>query len=328
MTVLVTGGAGYIGSHTVRALRRHGRDVVVLDNLSNGYEPAALGAPLVIGDVDDVALVEKLVVEHDIDACVHFAALKAVGESMKQPARYFRNNVSGTNDLLDSLERSGVNRVVFSSSAAVYGTPEVVPIVETAPLHPESVYGQTKLMVEQILGWYEAVHGLHSVSLRYFNAAGASMDGVIGEDFTLTQNLVPMAMKALLGRRDPLQVFGTDYLTRDGTAVRDYVHVEDLAEAHVLALEYLEAGGPTQALNVGTGVGSTVFEVLNAAEEVAGRPVPHELAPRRRGDPAALVADNSRATEILGWRPQRDLHDVVATAWRWHSEHPDGFAAP
>jgi UDP-glucose-4-epimerase GalE len=327
MTVLVTGGAGYIGSHTVRALRARGREVVVLDNLANGHEAALLGAPLVVGDIDDGILVEKLVIEHEVDACIHFAALKAVGESMSQPARYFRNNVAGSNTLLDALDRAGVSKVVFSSSAAVYGTPETNPIREDVPLHPESVYGETKAMVERILRWLDETVGVRSVSLRYFNAAGASMDGVIGEDFTITQNLVPMLMKALLGEGPALKVFGTDYPTPDGTAVRDYVHVEDLAEAHVLALEHLDAGGETTVLNLGRGVGSSVLEVIHAAARASGREVPYELAPRRPGDPVALTADTRRAAGLLGWHAQRDLDDIVTSAWRWHAAHPYGFGA-
>jgi UDP-glucose 4-epimerase len=328
MTVLVTGGAGYIGSHTVRALRARGREAVVLDNLSNGREEAVLGAPLVVGGIDDGLLVEKIVAEYDVDACIHFAALKAVGESMEQPARYFDNNVSGTATLLDGLQRSGVERFVFSSSAAVYGNAGTNPIPETTPYHPESVYGETKVMVERMLRWFDATLGLRSVSLRYFNAAGASSDGAIGEDFAITQNLVPVLMKALLGRRPPLEVFGTDYPTPDGTAVRDYIHVEDLAEAHVLALEYLESGGDTTALNLGTGRGSSVQEVLDTARRITGIEVPVVVAPRRAGDPAELVADNCRATELLHWQPRLGLDDIIASAWQWHSAHPDGLGAP
>lgn len=328
MTVLVTGGAGYIGSHTVRALRDRGREVVVLDNLGNGHEAALLGAPLVVGDIDDGILVEKIVAEYSVDACIHFAALKAVGESMQQPARYFRNNVGGSNTLFEGLQRSGVTKVVFSSSAAVYGTPDVNPIVEDAPLHPESVYGETKWQVERILSWLDATLGVRSVSLRYFNAAGAATDGLIGEDFAITQNLVPVLMKAMLGRGPALQVFGDDYPTPDGTAIRDYVHVEDLADAHVLAVEYLDRGGATTAINLGTGVGSSVRQVLDAARRLSGQDVPYAIAPRRPGDPVALTADHRRASDLLGWQPRRSLDDIIASAWQWHSRHPDGFGAP
>jgi UDP-glucose 4-epimerase len=325
MTVLVTGGAGYIGSHTVRALRGRGRDVVVLDNLSNGREDAVLGSPLVVGDIDDGLLVEKVVAEYEVDSCIHFAALKAVGESMEQPARYFDNNVSGSATLIDGLQRSGVERFVFSSSAAVYGSAEQNPIDESTPYHPESVYGETKVMVERMLQWFDATLGMRSVSLRYFNAAGASSDGEIGEDFAITQNLVPVLMKALLGKRPPLEVYGTDYPTPDGTAVRDYIHVEDLAEAHVLALDYLDRGGVTTALNLGTGKGSSVREVLDAARRITGQDVPVTVAPRRAGDPEILVADTTRAMELLGWQPRLGLDDIIASAWQWHSAHPDGF---
>jgi UDP-glucose-4-epimerase GalE len=327
MTVLVTGGAGYIGSHTVRALRARGREVVVLDNLSNGYEAAVVGSPLVTGDIDDGVLVEKVVAEFEVDACIHFAALKAVADSMEQPARYFRNNVAGSNTLLEALGRTGVDRVVFSSSAAVYGTPEANPIAEDAPLRPESVYGETKLMVERMLRWFDVTSGLRSVSLRYFNAAGAASDGSLGEDFAITQNLVPVLMRAALGKGGPLRLFGTDYPTPDGTAVRDYIHVEDLSEAHVRALEYLERGQPSTVCNLGTGVGSSVQEVLDAAERVIGRPIPVEREPRRPGDPAALVADTTRAAELLGWQATRSLDEIVASAWQWHAAHPDGWGS-
>ena len=328
MTVLVTGGAGYIGSHTVRALRARGREVVVLDNLSNGHEFAVLGAPLVTGDIDDGVLVEKTVAEFEVDACIHFAALKAVADSMEQPARYFRNNVAGSNTLLEALGRGGVERVVFSSSAAVYGTPEANPIEEDAPLRPESVYGETKLMVERMLRWFDVTSGLRSVSLRYFNAAGAASDGTLGEDFTATQNLVPVLMRAALGRGGPLRLFGTDYPTPDGTAVRDYIHVEDLSEAHVLA-----AGVPGARRAV-DGVQPRHRRGLERAGGarrgpacVIGRPIPVERWPRRPGDPVALVADTTRAADLLGWQPTKSLDEIVASAWQWHAAHPDGWGS-
>lgn len=326
MTVLVSGGAGYIGSHTVRALRARGRDVVVLDDLSNGHRQAVIDAVLVVGRVEDRDLVTRLVAEHDVDAVVHFAAVKAAGESMEQPGRYFVHNVCGTLALLDAVTAAGVGRFVFSSTAAVYGSARDLPIAEDHPLGPENPYGESKLAVERMLPWFEVAHGLRSMSLRYFNAAGASSDGLIGEDFTHTANLVPVVMKAALGRSGPVQVFGTDYPTRDGSAIRDYIHVEDLADAHVAALEHLEAGGGSNVVNLGTGVGSTVLEVLGTARRLSGVDIPFVLADRRPGDPAALYADNRRAAELLGWRPMRGLDDIVGSAWRWHSSHPDGFA--
>jgi UDP-glucose-4-epimerase GalE len=324
MTVLVTGGAGYIGSHTVKLLQARGRPVVVLDDLSTGHAALVHGAPLVVGRVQDHDLVASVVAEHGVDACIHFAASKAAGESVRVPEQYFANNTCGALALLDALVGAGVHRFVFSSTAAVYGTPATLPVAEDHALHPESPYGESKLLVERMLPWLEGAHGLRSVSLRYFNAAGAAADGSVGEDYSVTTNLVPLVMKALLGRSAPLQVFGTDYPTPDGTCVRDYVHVDDLADAHLAALEHLERGGESVTLNLGTGVGSTVLEVLAAAEQASGRPVPHTLAARRPGDPTALFADNARARELLGWTPTRSLQEIVRSAWAWHSAHPDG----
>jgi UDP-glucose 4-epimerase len=325
MAILVTGGAGYIGAQTVRALRRRDHDVVVLDDLSRGHPAAVLDTPLVVGSIADGALVADVVERHRVDAVVHFAARKSVGESVADPGRYFDENVGGTASLLRTISGADVRHVVFSSSAAVYGTPERVPIGEDHPLRPESPYGESKLLVERMLPWFERAHGTTAVSLRYFNAAGAASDGRIGEDFSLTTNLVPLVMKAALGRRGPLRVFGTDYPTRDGTCVRDYVHVEDLADAHVLALEHLQRSGPSAVLNLGTGLGATVREVLETARRVSGVDIPAVDEPRRAGDPAVLVADTTRARELLGWMPSRSLEEIIGSAWAWHSAHPDGF---
>ena len=325
MTVLVTGGAGYIGSHTVRALQGIGRAVVVLDSLENGHADLVADVPLVVGDTADGALVRSLCEEHGVDAVVHFAAYKAAGESMHDPAKYFRNNTAGSLSLLEAVLDAGVRRFVFSSTAAVYGTPEHVPVAEDAPLHPESPYGESKLMVERMLHWFDAAPGLRSVSLRYFNAAGAAMDGGLGEDWSHTANLVPMVMRAALERGGPLQVFGTDYPTADGTAVRDYIHVEDLAEAHVAALRYLEAGGATTAVNLGTGVGSSVRQIIELTEQVSGARVPRHEVGRRPGDPVALWADTTRARRVLGWQPVYGIDDIVHSAWRWHAADPDRF---
>jgi UDP-glucose 4-epimerase len=319
VAVLVTGGAGYIGSHTVRQLRQRGVPTAVLDSLEFGHRDAVADTPLAVGDVADPALVADVIGRYRIDAIVHFAAYKAAGESMEDPGRYFANNVAGTAALLEAASRAGVRRFVFSSSCAVYGTPPTLPVAESTPVAPESPYGETKAMVERMLAWYDRCRGVRSVSLRYFNAAGAAMDGSLGEDWAVTLNLIPLAMKALLGLSPPLRVFGTDYPTPDGTAIRDYIHVDDLADAHLRALDYLESGGSTAVFNLGTGVGSSVRQVLAAAERASGRPVPAVDAPRRPGDPAALWADSTRAREVLGWEPRYGLDEIVSSAWQWHS---------
>jgi UDP-glucose 4-epimerase len=256
--------------------------------------------------------------EHDVSTIVHFAAYKNVGESMVDPSTYFRNNVDGTVRLLDGALRAGVRQVVFSSSCSVYGTPDSVPVDESQAIRPESVYAESKAIVERVLHWYGEVHAVRSVSLRYFNAAGASFDARIGEDWTYALNLVPVAMKALLLGETRLQVFGDDYPTIDGTCIRDYIHVDDLADAHVAAIDYLDGGGSTSALNVGTGVGTSVKQVLDAIERVAGRPVPHDVVARRAGDPVATYADPTRSREVLGWAPRHGLDEIIETAYRWH----------
>ncbi len=323
--MLVTGGAGYIGSHTVRHLREQGREVVAFDSLEFGHAEAVGDVPLVVGDVGDRELVADTVSRFDIDAVVHFAAYKFPAESMAKPQRYFGNNTAKSAALIETLSDAGVEHVVFSSTCAVYGTPEHVPVGEDAPVHPESPYGESKAMTEKVLSWYGRCLDLRSVSLRYFNAAGAWPDGSIGEDWTVTLNLVPLLMKSVLGRRDALQVFGTDYPTPDGTAIRDYVHVVDLADAHLKSLEYIEAGGESAVLNLGTGLGSSVFEVIAAAEAVMGRPVPYEIAPRRPGDPVALYADTTRSKSLLHWSPRYGLSEILGSAWAWHSTHLDGY---
>ncbi|MEO5973812.1 MAG: UDP-glucose 4-epimerase GalE [Ilumatobacteraceae bacterium] len=319
MTVLVTGGAGYIGSHTVRRLVKHQRDVVVLDSLEFGDKNRVFDVPLFVGDVADSRIIDKICRKYDISEVIHFAAYKAVGESMEQPLRYYNNNVSGTIALVLALLSNGVNRFVFSSSAAVYGTPTTVPISEDADLHPESVYAETKVVVEKFLASCSAV-GLRSVCLRYFNAAGASSDASIGEDWSMSQNLVPLIMKAMLGQSDIFSLNGIDYPTPDGTCIRDYIHVEDLADAHTKALEYLERGGSTLACNVGTGVGHSVLEVIAMVEAVSGRKVPYQIVGRRLGDPASGYADPTLIQQSLGWKPTQDLRDIISSAWRWHSK--------
>lgn len=326
MTILVTGGAGYIGSHTVRQLREAGRDVIVLDSMELGHEEALLGAELVVGDIADFDLVTALCRDRNVKSVIHFAAYKSVGESMTDPFRYFTNNVSGSTMLIDAIVAAGVEQMVFSSSAAVYGSPARVPVTEDLEAHPESVYAETKFMIERVLKWMSETRGLRSVCLRYFNAAGASFDSRIGEDWAVTTNLVPIVMKATLGRRGPLEVFGNDYPTRDGTGERDYIHVVDLADGHVKALDYLDSGKPSIACNLGTGTGSTVLEVLDATTRVSGREVPHVFSPRRAGDPAVVFADPSFAEKTLGWKARYGLDEIIETAWAWHSTHIDGYA--
>lgn len=318
MTILVTGGAGYIGSHTVRALVEQGRDVVVLDTLELGTRSRIGNTPFVEGDIRDERIVEKTLRKYDVTEVIHFAAYKAVGESMEQPLRYWSNNVGGTISLVHTMLANGVEHIVFSSSAGIYGNPERIPVTEDEPARPESVYAETKSTMERFLTSCNAI-GLRSVSLRYFNAAGASDDASIGEDWSHSQNLVPRVMKAMLGASGPLQVFGNDYPTPDGTCIRDYIHVIDLADAHVKALDYLTTGGPSIACNVGTGMGTSVLEVIDMAEQVSGRKVPYEFAPRRAGDPTSVFADPTLVRAILGWKATRDLRDIVGSAWEWHS---------
>ena len=324
MTTLITGGAGYIGSITTRLIRSTGRAVVVLDTLENGHRKAVGDAPFVQGDIADTDLVERVCREHQVDEVVHFAAYKAVGESMENPAKYFQNNVTGSQKLCDALSRAGVNRVVFSSTAGIYGTPDVVPVTENAEPRCESVYAETKLMIEKTLQWYSRTTNMRHVSLRYFNAAGAATDGTLGEDWRFSQNLIPHVMKAAMGASPSLTVFGNDFPTPDGTGVRDYIHVEDLATAHVAALEYLRNNGDSVTCNVGTGFGTSVMEIIHATERVTGKNVPYSVSARPAGDPAECYADTHRIQQLFGWSPTRSLDDIIATAFAWHSSHPLG----
>lgn len=324
MTTLVTGGAGYIGAHTVRALRQTSRDVVVLDTLERGNKEAVIDADLVVGDISDKNLVAEICHKYKITEVVHFAAYKAVGESMTQPKMYWQNNVDGTVALLDTLIEHGVDRFVFSSSAAVYGTPKSVPVTENEPTMPESVYAETKLAVENILSSPER-SAIKSVTLRYFNAAGASSDNKIGEDWLASQNLVPQVMRALLDQAFHFEVFGDDYPTRDGTCIRDYIHVEDLALAHIKALDYLEHGGKTMICNVGTGEGTSVKQLIEMATKVAQRAVPYTIGARRDGDPVSVYADTRLANSVLDWRATHDLQSIIESAFNWHRTHLTGY---
>lgn len=324
MRLLVTGGAGYVGSITVEALLAIGHDVVVVDDLRTGHREAVPdGARLVEGDIADEPFVRGVIREHRVEAILHFAAASLVGASMHDPHRYFESNTVASLALLRAAHAQGVERVVFSSTAALYGTPASVPIREDAPLAPESVYGETKLQIERTMGWLARTTGLASVSLRYFNAAGASAER--GEDHRPESHLIPIVLQVALGQRDVVQVFGDDYDTRDGTAVRDYVHVLDLAAAHVLALAALEPG-KAKAYNLGSGAGASVAEVLDAARAVTGHAIPAHVMPRRAGDPPTLVADASAARDDLGWKPERaSLTEIVESAWGWHGRRPRGY---
>jgi len=320
--ILITGGAGYIGSHTAKRLSQAGFEPVTIDDLSAGHEWAVKWGPLVKGDIGDQKLIRDVVTEHRIQAVLHFAAHAYVGESIIDPRKYFRNNVARTLNMLDTLIDCSVKQIIFSSSCATYGNPERVPIAESHPQRPVNPYGESKLMVERILGWYGHAYGIKSACLRYFNAAGADPDGDLGERHAPETHLIPLVMLAAVGTNDSVSVFGTDYPTPDGTAIRDYTHVCDLADAHVLALEYLMNGGASVELNIGTGQGHSVLEVIQAVEQVSGRPVPVRQTERRAGDPPVLVADAAKASQVLNWRARfPDLREIVRTAWTWHSRH-------
>lgn len=318
--ILVTGGAGYVGSHAVIDLVEAGHDVTVVDNLSTGHADAVCGARLAVGDITEKESLEAIVAQHGpFEAAMHFAALTQVGESMQHPARYFRVNVAGTLNLLEALVRNGTRSFVFSSSAAVYGEPVRIPIPEDHPLNPRNPYGESKRMVEAMLTWFQRAHGVHWVSLRYFNAAGADPAGRTGERHDPETHLIPAVLLAAAGRRSTVEVFGTDWPTPDGTCIRDFIHVSDLAQAHRLALEYLAGGGESAAFNLGSGHGWSVREVLETCRRVTGRDFEVRSAPRRPGDPAVLVASSARAREVLGWRPRFvTLDEMVQTAWEWH----------
>jgi UDP-glucose-4-epimerase GalE len=317
--ILVTGGAGYVGSHACKALAAAGHEPIVYDNLTRGHREFARWGPLEEGDLRDGPRLDAVFARHRIDAVMHFAALAYVGESVEQPALYYRNNVGGTLELLDAMRRAGVGRLVFSSTCATYGVPVRMPITEDLPQQPINPYGATKLMIERVLRDYDAAYGLRSVALRYFNAAGCDPDGEIGEDHDPETHLIPRVLMAADGTLPHVEVFGTDYPTPDGTCLRDYIHVADLADGHLRALDYLARGGATTAINLGTGRAFSVREVIGAAGRVTGRPIPVREGPRREGDPPVLVADATRARDVLGFAARyAEIEPIVATAWRWH----------
>ena len=327
MAILVCGGAGYIGSHAVHVLVEKGEQVVIFDNLQTGHRGALNpAAKFYEGDIRDAAVLDKIFTENKIEAVIHFAANSLVGESMEKPLLYFNNNVYGMQVLLEAMVRHGVDKIVFSSTAATYGEPKRVPIHEDDETCPTNTYGETKLTMEKMMKWVSRANGVRYVSLRYFNAAGALPDGSIGEDHKTETHLIPLILQVPTGRRDHITVFGDDYPTPDGTCLRDYIHVVDLADAHVLALEYLRKGGASDIFNLGNGQGFSVKEMIAAAEKATGRSIKVEIGARRAGDPAQLIASSEKARTVLGWKPQfTDVEQVIGTAWKWHESHPHGY---
>lgn len=327
MKILVTGGAGYIGSHTVRALLEKGHDVIVLDNLSRGHVGAVPSSvQLIREDIHHISAVRDLLEREHIQGVMHFAAHSQVGESMENPSMYYDNNVVGSYCLLEAVRQANVPYMVFSSTAAVYGEPDKTPITEDMPYAPTNVYGQTKLMIEHMLAQYSRAYGLRYVALRYFNAAGAASDGTIGEDHAPETHLIPLILQTALGQRQSIKVFGTDYPTPDGTCIRDYIHVTDLADAHVRVLDYLAGGGASQYFNLGTQNGMSVREMIAVAKEVTQRDFKVEEAPRRPGDPAILIASSDKIRQVTGWMPTHsDVKNIIADAWNWHYGHPNGY---
>ncbi|MCX7710022.1 MAG: UDP-glucose 4-epimerase GalE [Clostridia bacterium] len=329
MAVLVTGGAGYIGSHTVAELMDRGEKVVIIDNLENGHLQAAqtIGAKLVVGDLRDKEFLNKFFKENDIESVIHFAAYIEAGESVINPLKHYNNNVIATLNLLTAMNEAGIKKIVFSSTAATYGEPENIPIKESDRTVPINPYGETKLAVEKALKWADNAYGLKHIALRYFNAAGAHVSGKIGEAHSPETHLIPIVLQVALGKREEIKLFGNDYETRDGSCVRDYIHVTDLAQAHILALENLRKQGSSNVFNLGNGKGFSNKEVVEIARQVTGRTIKAVDAPRRPGDPATLVASSEKAMKELGWKPKYDeLCKIIETAWNWHVNHPNGFA--
>ena len=327
MRILVLGGAGYIGSHTALELIRAGHEVLVVDNLVTGHREAVPEqAVFYQGDLHDFAFLDQLFQKEPIDAVIHFAAYSLVGESVTNPLKYYDNNLCGTKVLLDAMVKNGIDKIVFSSTAATYGEPENIPILESDRTAPTNPYGETKLAMEKMFHWTAAAHGLRYVSLRYFNACGADASGTIGEAHQPESHLIPLILQVPNGKRDAISIYGTDYDTPDGTCIRDYIHVTDLAQAHILAVSYLMNGGENNVFNLGNGVGFTVKEIIDTAEKVVGKPIKCEMAARRAGDPAQLVASSEKAKTVLGWKPKYDdIETIIGSAWNWHKEHPHGY---
>lgn len=326
MAVLVTGGAGYIGSHTVAELLERNEEVIIVDNLEKGHKDAVLGGKLIVGDLRDKEFIKNVFFQNDIEAVIHFAAYIEVGESVSNPLKYYNNNVAVTLNLLEAMKEAKVDKVVFSSTAATYGEPENIPILETDRTMPTNPYGETKLSVEKALKWSDVAYGIKHVILRYFNACGAHASGKIGEDHSPESHLIPLIIQAAMGKRDSIKIFGNDYNTPDGTCVRDYIHVSDLAQAHYLALQKLRKGENSEIYNLGNGKGFSVKEVVDVVRKVTGKDIKAEDAPRRPGDPATLVASSEKIKRELNWQPKmNELETIVATAWEWHSKHPNGY---
>ena len=327
MSVLICGGAGYIGSHTVRFFIEKCEDVIVVDNLQTGHREAVDSkAKFYEGDIRDKDILDKIFSENKIDAVIHFAANSLVGESMEKPLLYFNNNVYGMQVLLEAMVRHNVDKIVFSSTAAVYGEPERIPILEDDATVPTNTYGETKLTMEKMMKWVNKANGIRYVSLRYFNAAGAAEDGKIGEAHICETHLIPLILQVPLGKREYITVFGDDYSTPDGTCLRDYIHVVDLADAHYLALNYLRNGGQSEIFNLGNGQGFSVKEMIEASKKATGQDIKVQLGKRRPGDPAQLVASSEKAKKILGWQPRfTDVEAIISTAWNWHKNHPNGY---
>lgn len=328
MAILVLGGAGYIGSHTVYELIDAGRDVVVADNLETGHiEAVHPKARFYQGDIRDRAFCDRVFESENIEGVIHFAANSLVGESMTNPLKYYDNNICGTKVLLESMVAHGVDKIVFSSTAATYGEPEKVPILESDRTLPTNPYGETKLSMEKMIRWTGVAHGIRFVSLRYFNACGAHVSGTIGEAHNPESHLIPLILQVPGNKREFISIFGDDYPTPDGTCIRDYIHVTDLAQAHIRAMDYLAAGGESDIFNLGNGVGFSVNEVIETARRVTGHPIPAQMRERRAGDPAQLIASSQKARTVLGWKPEHDsLEEIIASAWNWHKNHPNGFA--
>ena len=326
MNILVIGGAGYIGSSTSKALAAAGHNVTVYDNLSTGHRDLVKWGPLIEGDALDAERLRSCMKNVRPDGILHFAAFSLVGESVQNPGKYFRNNVGGTLNILEAMRDTNVRNIVVSSTAAVYGVPEVMPITEESPASPINPYGETKLFMERMLADFARAHGISWTALRYFNACGAHMSGKIGEAHNPETHLIPIVLQVPNGQRDHVSIFGDDYPTRDGTCVRDYIHVTDLASAHILAAEYLMNGGENNVFNLGNGVGFTVKEIIDTAEKVVGKPIKCEMAARRDGEPAQLVASSEKAKTVLGWKPKYDdIETIIGSAWNWHKEHPHGY---